>query len=154
MGVMMGVVDHEAEHRALVARLFRTSYGELVGLATLVTGDREVGEDVAQDAFARLRRRAVADRARPVPVAGAVAPTEDAALAGDDARAVAAALSRLPLRQRECVAACTLLGLSHTEAAAVLGISAGSVKTHVHRGTRRLAGLLADRAPHEHEEDR
>jgi RNA polymerase sigma factor (sigma-70 family) len=182
MGVMMGVVDHEAEHRALVARLFRTSYGELVGLATLVTGDREVGEDVAQDAFAGLlrrgpladpdaavgylrravinlargglRRRAVADRARPVPVTGAVAPTEDAALAGDDARAVAAALSRLPLRQRECVAACTLLGLSHTEAAAVLGISAGSVKTHVHRGTRRLAGLLADRAPHEHEEDR
>lgn len=177
---MIDVVDPEAEHRALVERLFQTSYGELVGLATLVTGDREVGEDVAQDAFAgllrrgplddadaavgylrravvnlargRIRRRAVAGRARPSPPGPAAAPVEDAALADDDSRAVAAALTRLPLRQRECVVACTLLGLSHAEAAALLGISAGSVKTHVHRGTRRLSSLLADRDPRSSEE--
>jgi RNA polymerase sigma factor (sigma-70 family) len=174
--VMMGVVTGEAEHRALVEDLFRTAYGELVGLATLVTGDRETGEDLAQDAFAgllrrgplddpdaavgylrravvngargRLRRRAVAERPhRADPPPGRAASVEDAALASDDARAVAQALARLPLRQRECVAVCTLLGLSHREAAALLGVSAGSVKTHVHRGTRRLAHLLADRAP-------
>lgn len=171
----MGVVEREAEHRALVEDLFRTSYAELVGLATLVTGDRTTGEDVAQDAFAgllrrgplddpdaavgylrravvnlsrgRLRRRAVAERPHRADPSPVPAGPEDAALAGDDSRAVAAALARLPLRQRECVATCSLLGLSHTEAAAVLGISAGSVKTHVHRGTRRLAALLADRAP-------
>lgn len=177
---MIDVVDPEAAHRQLVERLFQTSYGELVGLATLVTGDRQVGEDVAQDAFAgllrrgplddpdaavgylrravvnqargRLRRRGVADRPRPVPPPPTAAPVEDAALADDDARAVAGALARLPPRQRECVVVCTLLGLSHTETAALLGVSAGSVKTHVHRGTRRLATLLADRAPAPEEE--
>jgi RNA polymerase sigma factor (sigma-70 family) len=177
---MMDVVDPETAHRELVEQLFQTSYGELVGLGALVTGDREVGEDLAQDAFAgllrrgplddpgaavgylrravvnlargRLRRRTVADRARPSPPAPPAAPVEDAALADDDARAVASALARLPLRQRECVAACTLLALSHTEAAAVLGISTGSVKTHVHRGTRKLALLLADRGPQSSEE--
>lgn len=165
----------QAAHRTLVARLFATSYAELVGLATLVAGDRQAGEDIAQDAFAgllrrgplddpdaavgylrravvnqargRLRRRAVADRPRPVPPDPSPPAVEDAALADDDARAVAAALARLPLRQRECVVVCTLLGLSHAEAAAVLGIAPGSVKTHVHRGTRRLADLLAERAP-------
>jgi len=175
VGVMMDVVDPEAAHRDLVESLFQTSYGELVGLATVVTGDRQVGEDVAQDAFAgllrrgpladpdaavgylrravvnqargRIRRRAVADRPRPSPPGPAAAPVEDAALADDDARAVADALALLPVRQRECIAACTLLGLTHTEAARLLGVSAGAVKTHVHRGTRRLATLLADRDP-------
>lgn len=175
MGAVGTDVAGEAEHRALVERLFQATYGELVGLATLVTGDRQAGEDVAQDAFAgllrrgplgdpdaavgylrravvngargRLRRRAVAERPHRADPQAAPTGPEEAALADDDATAVAAALARLPLRQRECVAACTLLGLSHTEAAAVLGISAGSVKTHVHRGTRRLTTLLADRAP-------
>jgi RNA polymerase sigma factor (sigma-70 family) len=178
----MGVVADEAEHRALVEDLFRTTYGELVGLATLVTGDRASGEDVAQDAFAgllrrgplddpdaavgylrravvngargRLRRRAVAERPhRAEPRPHAPSP-EEHALAEDDARVVAAALARLPLRQRECVAVCTLLGLSHREAAALLGVSPGSVKTHVHRGTRRLAALLGDHPPTDQEEER
>ncbi|HEU5151492.1 MAG TPA: sigma-70 family RNA polymerase sigma factor [Iamia sp.] len=170
-------MDRQGEHRALVERLFASSYGELVALATLVTGDRQAGEDAAQDAFAgllrrgplddpeaavgylrravvnqargRLRRRGVADRARPAPPPPSPPTVEDAALAGDDARAVAAALARLPRRQRECVVACTLLALSHAEAATVLSLTPGSVKTHVHRGTRRLAALLADRAPSE-----
>ncbi len=179
---MVDVVERDARHRELVEQLFQSSYGELVGLATLVTGDRQVGEDVAQDAFAgllrrgplddpgaavgylrrsvvnlargRLRRRAVADRphAAPPPATTGATPVEDNALADDDARAVAAALARLPLRQRECVAACTLLGLSHAEAAAVLGVSTGSVKTHLHRGTRRLATLLAAHDPRFSEE--
>lgn len=167
---MMDIV--ERGHHAMVEDLFQQAYGELVGLAALVLHDRAAAEDVVQDAFAglyrrgglddpdggigylrravvnqcrgRLRRRAVADRPRAVPpAAGDGDPVGADAVADDDARAVADALAGLPLRERECVVAGLMLGLSHTEAGVALGLSPGSVKTHVHRGRRRLSTLLA-----------
>ena len=36
-------------------------------------------------------------------------------------------------------------GLSHSEVAEVLGLSPGSVKTHLHRAHHRLAEILEDR---------
>ncbi len=65
------------------------------------------------------------------------------ALAGDDDR-VLAALRSLPDRQREVLALRYYLDLSEAEIAATLGISAGSVKTHAHRGLATLAERLED----------
>ncbi len=168
-----GVAEVE-DQRRWVEELFVARYRELVGLATVITGDRSLAEDIVQDVFAslyrrseplddpdgavgflrrstvngardRLRRRAVAGRAHPVVETGRPPSTEDAAIADDDARAVAVAVALLSPRQRECIACHYELGLTHVEAAAALGITLGSVKTHLHRATRRLATLLEDR---------
>ena len=57
---------------------------------------------------------------------------------------VLAALRSLPDRQREVLALRYYLDLSEAEIAATLGISAGSVKTHAHRGLATLAERLED----------
>jgi len=162
------------DHHAWVEGLFTTRYGELVGLAALILADRAAAEDVVQDVFAalyrrsrplddpsgvagylrrsvvngarsHLRHRAVERRWRAAPAPPGDHSPEEEVVIGDDTRAVAAAVARLPVRQRECVACAYQLDLTHAETAAVLGISVGSVKTHLHRATRRLVRLLEDR---------
>jgi RNA polymerase sigma-70 factor (ECF subfamily) len=54
---------------------------------------------------------------------------------------LAQAVARLPRRQRQTIALRYYGDLSEAEVAALLGISVGSVKTHVHRG---LAALRVD----------
>lgn len=58
-----------------------------------------------------------------------------------------AALAQLPLDQRAALLYCVQMGLSHPEAAEVLGLPLGTVKTHVLRGKARLRELLHDWAP-------
>jgi RNA polymerase sigma factor (sigma-70 family) len=60
---------------------------------------------------------------------------------------LAAALQRLPAQQRIALLYCVQLGLSHDEAAQVLNIPLGSIKTHVARGKAKLRELLHDWAP-------
>lgn len=57
---------------------------------------------------------------------------------------LAAALRRLPRRQREVVALRYLAGLSEHEVARTLGIGDGTVKTHVSRALARLRETLTD----------
>jgi RNA polymerase sigma-70 factor (ECF subfamily) len=57
---------------------------------------------------------------------------------------VARALERLPEAERLAIVHCYHLDLSHQEAAAVLQMPLGSLKTCVERGKARLRGLLAD----------
>ena len=52
------------------------------------------------------------------------------------------ALRRLPRRQREAVALRYLIDLPEREVAAVLGVSAGSVKVHLRRGLSALRAAL------------
>ena len=54
------------------------------------------------------------------------------------------ALRRLPARQREAVALRYLADMSEDEVARSLGVSAGTVKQHLHRGLNALRTLLAD----------
>jgi len=143
----------------------------LLRLAVALTADPALAEDLVHDAFVRLHRAArppapeaegaylrrivtnlshdhhrhgaVVRRLAPAP--GDPAPSAELdALGGDRARAVAAAVAALPARQRDCVALHYFGGLTDAAVAAELGISAGSVKTHLHRARAALALSLED----------
>jgi RNA polymerase sigma factor (sigma-70 family) len=60
---------------------------------------------------------------------------------------LARALDALPEAQRVAVVHCGLLGLSHEEAATLLELPLGTVKSNVTRGKARLRAALADWAP-------
>ena len=157
---------------AATEALFRARYSEMVGLAGLLLGDRGTAEEVVQDAFAkfhlsrhrindpdrevsylrsivcnlargRLRRRSVERRLRPVPRLE-VAPTPDVATERHRQDTVAAGLAALPRRQRECVVLRYWLDLSERDIAETLGIAAGSVKSHLHRGLAALEVRLEE----------
>jgi RNA polymerase sigma-70 factor, ECF subfamily len=57
------------------------------------------------------------------------------------------ALSSLPLNERSAILLCCQNGLSHDEAARVLDIPLGTVKTNVLRGREKLKRMLADWGP-------
>jgi RNA polymerase sigma-70 factor (ECF subfamily) len=63
------------------------------------------------------------------------------------ARAVEAALMRLPVDQREAVVLHKMQELSFEEIAAALGITVGAAKVRAHRGYERLRVLLAPLGP-------
>ncbi len=65
--------------------------------------------------------------------------TTDAALRHD----LMSALTRLPLHERTAIVLCCQNGLSHDEAARVLDIPLGTVKTNVLRGREKLKKMLA-----------
>ncbi|MBA3653455.1 MAG: SigE family RNA polymerase sigma factor [Actinobacteria bacterium] len=150
--------------------LYHREYQSLVRLASILIDDRASCEEIVQDAFVRtlvawdrlrdsakgpqflrsavlngarsqLRRRAVVRRhpqAAPQPYAS----MESASV---DHHILVRELRRLPGRQRDCVVLRYYLDLAERDIAATLGISPGSVKTHLHRGLAALAEHLEDR---------
>lgn len=159
----------EADHELL--ELYTNEYPSLLRLASLLIDDRAACEDIVQDAFARtlvswrrsdgrvngaafvrsavlngarsrLRRRTVARKYEPMLArsdadAGA---THDAGVA--EHQAIVGEIRRLPDRQREAVVLRYYLDLPEAEIAETLGISPGSVKTHLHRALAALARRL------------
>lgn len=95
----------------------------------------------------RLRKQGVAERhagrEQGESGFGAGRPDDDV-LRQEDRRRVIAALRTLPDRQRECLVLRYYLDLPESEIAAALGISNGSVKTHVHRAMAALESKLED----------
>ena len=152
----------------LVTALNREQYGALVRLAGLLLHDRGASEEVVQDAFVQLHlrwrrlrdpekaaawlRSAVLNGARSRlrhlevrrrhaqggPLVEGDESAEDAALTRGSHHRMVAALRTLPPRQREAVVLRYYLDLSEAEMAAAMGVSAGSVKTHLHRGLAAL----------------
>jgi RNA polymerase sigma-70 factor (sigma-E family) len=153
----------------LVDDLFRTHAVTLVRVATLLLGDQPSAEDVVQDAFfglyrslprlrdrdkalpylrasvingsrsvLRARKRAVLRR---VPHEPPVWSAESAALAGEDRKALLAAVARLPRRAREVLALRYYLDLTDHEIAAALGVSRATVSS---TASRALAALARD----------
>ena len=147
-----------------LAELFRDHYTPLLRAAWLLLRDRAAAEDVVQEAFLRMHRRrlrepdraagylrttvvnlargrlrhlAVAERHQERP-----SDRSQAVDQGDDRRLVLAALDELPTRQRECMVLRYYLDLSERDIAEALGISTGSVKTHVHRAMTALESSL------------
>jgi RNA polymerase sigma-70 factor (sigma-E family) len=152
--------------------LYREHALGLVRFALLLTGDRATAEDIVQDAFlglhrhwdevkdpgrvlaylrtavvngsrSRYRRQMVARRLRPEPLA-MVQSAEALALAGEDRRALLAAVDALPRRQREVLALKYFLDLGEQEIAAILSISRGAVASTASRALTALARQLRE----------
>jgi RNA polymerase sigma factor (sigma-70 family) len=103
---------------------------------------------------ARNRRRAAGRRAnlalrvasQPIRDGGAVPSPEAAAEAGEQRRLLVEAIGRLAERDRDVIACRYLLGLSEAEAADVLGVARGTVKSQLSRALRRLRSVLGEAA--------
>jgi RNA polymerase sigma-70 factor (sigma-E family) len=140
--------------------LFRAHATPLLRLAVVLTGDQRLAEDLVQEAFVRLhrsgthpapgtepaylrrtvvnlshghhRRLRTARNHPPDPPRAAPAAEVDA-VRRDGHRQVVEAVRALPRRQRDCVVLHYFAELTDAQIADALGISAGSVKTHLHR---------------------
>jgi len=103
-----------------------------------------VGNEARNRRRARGRREGLAERAiAAFRGGGATVPAPELeALAGETQREVRTALAGLEDGERLVVTCRYLLGLSEAETAAALGIPAGTVKSRLHRGLRRLRERL------------
>jgi RNA polymerase sigma factor (sigma-70 family) len=91
----------------------------------------------------RFRHLGVARRHAPALAAVDDHPSaESEAGVSDDGRRVRAAVAALPAQQRACTVLHYFEGLTDAEVAGLLGISTGSVKTHLHRARAALAAAL------------
>jgi RNA polymerase sigma-70 factor (ECF subfamily) len=64
-------------------------------------------------------------------------------LASEQGRQIAAAVAKLPERQRTVFTLCQIAGQSAAEVSAALGLSEPTIRVHLFRAIRRLRGLLA-----------
>jgi RNA polymerase sigma-70 factor (sigma-E family) len=155
----------DAEFSAFAAR----DGGQLVGFAFLLTGNRHDAEDLAQQALVRTAARwrtardapgrysrtvvlnLVRDRWRvrqrraetlSADLAG-LSPVPDAAETAVDRQLLLRACRLLPLHQRAVLVLRFWEDRSIEETAAVLGCSAGTVKSQTHRALARLRDALA-----------
>jgi RNA polymerase sigma-70 factor (ECF subfamily) len=153
-------VDFDSQFQQLYPSLFRYLHR--------LTGDADVAEDIAQEAFVRLLRHAlpedevrpwlftvamnlVRDNARkierrqrllttaPVMVTPTALPDEDVER-GERVGSVRAALEQLPLRDRQLL----LMreeGFKYEEIAQVIGVAPASVGTLIARALKKFAGV-------------
>jgi len=160
----------EAAADEAVQVLYQAHYAALVRSAALLVGDVATAEDVVQDCFIAmhrswwrlrdtssalpylrravvnksrsvLRHRVVTDRHPPLPAAD-LPSAEESALVAVQRSSVLAALSALPVRQREVVILRYYADLSEAQIAAAMGISRGAVKSHASRAKDSLRAIL------------
>jgi RNA polymerase sigma-70 factor (sigma-E family) len=155
---------------AFFTELYTAHYQRLVGAAWMLVRDVPTAEEVVQDAFVsmndawqRLRdaenalayvRRAVVNRSRSVlrhqmvieKYLEAAPPdmpsAEHGALVSLDRDGVVSALRCLTARQREAIVLRYYADLSEAEIAKAMGISRGTVKSHMARGMAALYKAL------------
>jgi RNA polymerase sigma-70 factor (sigma-E family) len=163
-------VDRETDASEAVTVIYQTHALGLTRLAFLMLGDRQMAEDVVQEAFCGLYRawgrmsdhanalgyvrtsvlngsRSALRRSRRVPQPLAVPPAASAeatVLAGERQRETVIALRRLPPRQREAVVLRYFAELSEQETALTMGVSPGTVKSTTSRALAALARMLQE----------
>ena len=166
---MSTAAEASADDEFLVS-LYRREASALVGMLFVYCRDRSTAEEVAQEAFLRLRssmdrvrdrsqaaayvrsiafnlarsrfrHQAVVDRHRPAPPGNAASP-EDAYVLREDQRTVVAALGRLSEKQRACLVLRFYEELTEREIAETLSMSPNTVKVHVRRGMAAMTRLL------------
>jgi RNA polymerase sigma-70 factor (ECF subfamily) len=148
---------------------FHAHFEKVARAAALVTRDAAAGQDLAQEAFMRLLERwdtmESDDHARNFAFKVAVnlarshvrkhgrlslyglrgpdAPGNTGAMGPSDAwLEMTAALGALSPRQRACVVLVDYADMDSAAAAAILGMSAGTVRAHLMRGRRSLRASL------------
>ena len=152
---------------------FRAHYRSVVASSWAICRDREVAEELAQEAFARAYRRwrRLEDGGYAVPWLHRVVmnlslnhvrrrergsflerlhplrPAHDPATVGGQDWLVAT-LRRLPERQREAVFLRYVADLDVARVAALMGCSPGAVKTHSKRGLDRLREVVPPEGGH------
>lgn len=159
--------SHDA-FRSLVERYMRQAYNIAYGFVR----DHDEAEDVAQESFIRVYRSIETfrmesefgtwlyriimnislnrvrqkknDQARTVSVSGVSAHPEPPMAAHEpDVRShIEQALHELPTLQRATVILRHFNGLSTRQVSGILGCSEGTVKTHLHRGLKKMRGAL------------
>ncbi len=163
-------VSHADE---LLEALHAGQWAAMVRLAALLLRSNDQAEEIAQDAFVQIYRRAnrfptpddaigylrtcVVNgvrsaqrhrdvvRRRPPPPEPAPDTPEELVVRAETNRTVSAAVTALPQRQREVLVLRYWSELSEAEIADALGISRGSVKSHTHRAVAALRARLGDR---------
>ena len=154
-----------------VTVLYAAHWHPLVRLATLLTRDASVAEELVQEAFvslhrrwgsladpaaahgylrttvvnnarSALRHRGVEERYRQPGPPEPAGPEERAVQSSEDAR-VMAALRTLSRRQQEVLVLRYYADLSEQDIAQTLGLTKGAVKSHAHRGLAALREALA-----------
>ena len=165
----LGVDGGKVETRTDFAAFFTTHFAPVARAAALVARDPGTGQELAQEAFARLFERwsdmASEEHARNfaykvainlarshlrkhlrVSLAGLRRADEpagaDVASRSDDWFQVADALRSLSPRQRACVVLVDYVDMDAAGAARVLGMGAGTVRVHLMRGRRALRERL------------
>ena len=157
---------------AAFERLYRNHVGNVYGLCLRMTANRATAEDCTQEAFIQAWRSlptfegrsafgtwmhriavnavlAQGRRRRELP--GDDAPADDTAAAtadpatGDEGAMLdlEQALSALPSGARQALVLVALYGYTHEEAAAMLGVAAGTCKSQLHRARELLGVRLA-----------
>lgn len=153
---------------AAFGELFRRHKDRMWALALRTTGNRELASDCVQDAFINAYRRAGSfrfdaafttwmhrivvnaclDRLRrekptsEIPEDDRIADPFDAHASREAVLDVRAALARLPEAQRAALVLVDMHGLSVAEAAAVLEVAEGTIKSRCFRGRAALADIL------------
>jgi RNA polymerase sigma-70 factor (sigma-E family) len=159
--------------RNAVAQVYATQRLPMVRLATFLCGDREVAEEIVQEAFLGLlrrwsalagpeaavgylrasvvngtrnlhRHRRVARRHLHIAEPDVAPAADDALLLAEEHRAVLAALDRLPQRQREVLVLRYWSELGEAEIANALGVPRGTVKSTASRALDALERLVKD----------
>jgi RNA polymerase sigma-70 factor (sigma-E family) len=168
---LVGVMDADGQDlTGDFDSFFRGVFAKAVAVAQRITGERGNAEDAAVEALAKAHVRwkriggqpwreawvykvAVNEAIRGLPRPDPAGPPP---AAGDPADCVVirqtltAALRQLPRRQREAIVLRYLLDFSEAEVAAVLGVSQGTVKTHLHRGIAAMRSSLGPALRGEH----
>ena len=145
--------------------VYRRDLSRLVGLAQWVVGSRPLAEELVQETFARVVERSpniedlselgayvrsalmnvCRSKLRRVTLERRHAkPTQTSMVDVLPDQQVRDALLALPIRQRQCLALRFYEDQTVPEIARTLGITAGSVKTHVHRGLKSLEVTIGD----------
>ena len=154
-----------------LAALYVLHYRSLVRLAALLVDDTAACEDIVQEAYvtlaagrrleqmrdpdaglaylrttvlnlarSSLRRRLVATKY--APLVHHADRIDDSVVQVVDRTAIVRAMRTLPRRMREAVALRYYADLSEAQAAEVMGVSAGAVKSYTSRGLERLGEKL------------
>ncbi|AXK37794.1 sigma-70 family RNA polymerase sigma factor [Streptomyces armeniacus] len=164
-----GVDLRDVARESALISLFDGYHAQLVRLAVLLGAEQDA-EDVVAEAFCvlhhrwyrlrapdaapaylrsvvcnlvrmRIRRLQVSRRHASVEVSD-IDSAESTAMLHEDQRQVVDALKQLPGRQREALVLRYWMDLKEREIAEAMGISAGTVKSHISRGMEALSRAL------------